>query len=88
MTVSGRHTAAEMGNLSFWCPPDDGFRVFHPPLVGILPFWDPQMTVSGCFTPPPRWEICHSDVPQMAASGCFTPPLILSVILGSPDDSF
>ena len=42
-----------MGNLSFWRPPDDSFRVFYPPpKMGNLSFWDPQMTVSGCFTPP------------------------------------
>ena len=56
-----------MANLSFGRPADDSFRVFYPPLMGNLPFWDPQITLSGCSTPPPD---------------------AISVLLGSPDDSF
>ena len=44
--------------------PDDSFRVFYPPQMGNLAFWDPQMTVSGCFSPPPRRDFCHSGIPR------------------------
>ena len=76
VAASGFYTPPQMGNLSFWRPPNDSFRVFYPLLMGFLPFWDPQMAVSGCYNPPPphRWDFCQSGVPQMTVSGCFTPP--------------
>ena len=43
----------QMGNLSFWRPPDDSFWVVYPPQWEICHSGVPQMTVSGCFTPPP-----------------------------------
>ena len=79
-----------MGNLSFWRPPDDSFRVFYPPQDGksvILGSPDDSFWV----VYPPQWEICHSGVPQMTVSGCFTPPPPKMGNLSfwdPPDDSF
>ena len=46
-----------------------GVEVLRP----FCHFWDPEMTVSACFTPPQMGFLTLWD-PQMTVSGCSTPP--------------
>ena len=61
--------------LPFWRPPDDIFWVVYPPQWEICHSGVPQMTVSGCFTPPLMGNLSFW-APEMTVSGCFAPPLM------------
>ena len=77
-----------MGNLSFWRPPDDSFWVVSPAQSEICHSGVPQMTVSGCFTPPQDGKSVILGSPDDSFWVFYPPPDGKSVILGSPDDSF